>query len=736
MIDRISPEVFGTPEPADGILQSDDEISVTFNENINCETITPETVNLEYIRTGDPIAVEVTCNENKMIINPDIQNMFIENEHLRITVSGVQDIYNNAIQEPVEWEFFVDRNPVRWALGNIDKVIFIGEPLVLTIPLLNTGSENRSFTITDYADWIIPSPLNGNIPQGGSETIFFEINEQLGHGVYLDTLYANTTMGNEPLIIRLRILCYPPDWSVEPTNFQYTMNITSQLFIGEDLSTDPYDIVGAFVDNQCRGTANVVYLSSLDAYELFLTIYSNESIGEEISFRVWDASACTEFAHIEEEYSFIANATFGEPTNPVTLTTTPDIVQRMNFPSGWKWFSTNLYSDDMSVNSTLESLSPSSSDIIKNQTEFDQYVQTAGWVGTLDSINNRDMYLIKLTNIDILEVVGRAADPLMNKIDIMSGWNWIGYIPQMSMSINQALAGLGSTTNDLIKSQFGYAQFVQDVGWVGSLSYLNPGLGYMLKSQTVDTLIYPLLEEKNEMVAKSIDILEWPQNTPDWSVNPTDYEYNMTLTGTISIDGIEVDTAANILAAFVEDVNNPGSFGDCRGIAHPLYVAAFDRYIYFLMIYSNISEGEQISFRIFDASEDYTRELTNTIEFQSNAVVGNAVEPYELISKPLGIGDPGYIPDTYSLSQNFPNPFNPTTTIGYGIPEETFIDLSIYNLLGQKIRVLLSDTQTAGYRFITWDGKDKSGNVVPTGMYFYVMTTEIFHDVKKLILLK
>jgi hypothetical protein len=90
------------------------------------------------------------------------------------------------------------------------------------------------------------------------------------------------------------------------------------------------------------------------------------------------------------------------------------------------------------------------------------------------------------------------------------------------------------------------------------------------------------------------------------------------------------------------------------------------------------------------------------------------------------------IPDNYSLSQNFPNPFNPLTMINYQLPITDKVELSIYNLLGQKVATLVSESQKAGYHSAQWDA-----SVFASGVYFYrIITDNGFSNTKKLILLK
>ena len=94
------------------------------------------------------------------------------------------------------------------------------------------------------------------------------------------------------------------------------------------------------------------------------------------------------------------------------------------------------------------------------------------------------------------------------------------------------------------------------------------------------------------------------------------------------------------------------------------------------------------------------------------------------------------IPLVFSLSQNYPNPFNPNTTLDYSLPIAGSVHLAVYDLLGHEIVILVDDYQEPGYKSITWNGIDKFGNDVSTGMYFYKLRSGDFEKVKKMVLLK
>ena len=95
------------------------------------------------------------------------------------------------------------------------------------------------------------------------------------------------------------------------------------------------------------------------------------------------------------------------------------------------------------------------------------------------------------------------------------------------------------------------------------------------------------------------------------------------------------------------------------------------------------------------------------------------------------------IPATYELSQNFPNPFNPATTIRYGLPQSERVTLKIYNLLGEEVALVMNDElRAAGYHAAIWDGRDKNGKVAASGVYVYRIQAGSSVMTKKLALIK
>ena len=126
------------------------------------------------------------------------------------------------------------------------------------------------------------------------------------------------------------------------------------------------------------------------------------------------------------------------------------------------------------------------------------------------------------------------------------------------------------------------------------------------------------------------------------------------------------------------------------------------------------------------------------VEFQTQSTrISNIEYFYDLrerdgsVSKGTGVWEAPLIPEEYLVSQNYPNPFNPVTTFRYGLPEDTEVTLTIYNLRGQVVSSLINYLQFTGYHTVQWDASS-----VGSGIYFYHLTAGQYSNVRKCIVLK
>ena len=137
----------------------------------------------------------------------------------------------------------------------------------------------------------------------------------------------------------------------------------------------------------------------------------------------------------------------------------------------------------------------------------------------------------------------------------------------------------------------------------------------------------------------------------------------------------------------------------------------------------------RLVFRVLRDFEDNARfEIADGLVFDPNQFANPLVG---------GVLDIQTTPTEFALLQNFPNPFNPETTIGYELAESADVTLQIYNVVGQVVRTLMAaEPQSVGRYQVRWDGIDDRGTPVSSGIYFYQISAGKFQDVRKLMLLK
>jgi hypothetical protein len=111
-------------------------------------------------------------------------------------------------------------------------------------------------------------------------------------------------------------------------------------------------------------------------------------------------------------------------------------------------------------------------------------------------------------------------------------------------------------------------------------------------------------------------------------------------------------------------------------------------------------------------------------------VAGPSTDSASLIACPLGN------PTAFSLGAAYPNPLRGTTTIKFGLPRETKVELGVYNIVGQKVATLASGVRPAGYHTVRWDGRSDAGQKVSGGVYFYRLTTPDYTGTKRLVMLR
>ena len=125
------------------------------------------------------------------------------------------------------------------------------------------------------------------------------------------------------------------------------------------------------------------------------------------------------------------------------------------------------------------------------------------------------------------------------------------------------------------------------------------------------------------------------------------------------------------------------------------------------------------------------------LEFEANreSILSNL---YTSVENPYGAesNESSIVAVVPVLEKNYPNPFNPSTTISFSIPSDMSCKLDVYNIRGQKVKTLLNENMMAGRHSIVWDGVDDNGRSVSSGVYFYKLATPNRNQTYKMLMIK
>ena len=382
--------------------------------------------------------------------------------------------------------------------------------------------------------------------------------------------------------------------------------------------------------------------------------------------------------------------------------------------SGWNWISFNVNPEDASLSSILGSVGDDATFISSQSSGTAQNYGDYGWYGGLTELDPTQMYKLQMTAAADLVITGMPVDVASTPISLIAGWNWIGYLPQNAGALGEALASVGELATFISSQSAGTAQNYGDYGWYGGLATLEPGNGYLLDMSGPGELVYPefnglarLDENKREVVLA--------ETISEWNFNYADYRYIGTITA--SIDSRK-DFDGDVVAVFVDD--------QCRGIAERMYFPFDDRYMYIIQAYSNIAEGEEMTFKYYDSARDEVIEFGETISFNSNMVVGDGFNTFSLSREVSDLQ-----PMAYGISEAYPNPFNPVTSFSYSIPEDGLVQVAVYDINGRMVSELVNGYRSAGTYPVEWDANDLS-----SGVYMVNMIAGDYSTMQKVMLIK
>lgn len=344
-------------------------------------------------------------------------------------------------------------------------------------------------------------------------------------------------------------------------------------------------------------------------------------------------------------------------------------VQSDCLSDGWNWWSSQIAMNTAADFAKVKNALSTDGIIIKSQN--DGFVSYFGeeWYGNLTSLNNNEMFMIEMSAERSTNISGILVNGEETPITLENGWNWMGYPMHESLNINDALMNLSPSMNDILKSRDDFAIYYPGFGWIGSLTTLTPGLGYMYESNAEGTVTFNYSNSRNQQV------LEITARDYHWETEAKRYADNATLIAWVAVDGLEQRSETMEIGAFAGE--------HCVGHARLQYVEPFDRYLLFMNYYGN--EDDQIAFRLFDAATSYDFGTANNgLYFAANSTTGTLENPYLLSFGILNVTD--HVAETVVL---YPNPVKASHNLRMGFTDNDVeigeSNIEIFNLMGMRV---------------------------------------------------
>lgn len=624
-------------------------------------------------------------NKDALVINLMDTPEAIEKTTVNFTVKDVSDLNGNLMESPVTWSAYIDRNQLKWSEKSVTKEKKLNATMTFAVDVENHGGTVKNFTIEGLPAWLDAMPESGSIDPQGRETILFTVDEGTNVGRYDEVIYVKGDNNvAESLPVTLKVFDEQPDWTVNPGDFTYNMNVYGRLRFNKLFSADAEDMLAAFdAGGRCIGVANSQYLKDNDMWYVFLTVYSNTNrlAANQIEFRSWDASTGLVYtAYPSEDISFESDKVWGTASSPIIFDGEERVVQNIDLIKGWNWISYNvaseLFSDPTSI---LNKAIFTGDEQVKDETNG-VYMTYDGirkqWVNNdpaqVLKFDNRHMFLLQSPMTQKLSVSGLAIHEKENlTLDILPNWNYISYLSTVNLPISEALAGFEAVEGDIIKSQDRFSMYGETTGWLGSLTYLEPGKGYMLFSKNKTTLTYPdVTAGTTTRSTISTRTIGMPVETV--SEQAGQYAANMSVVATVA-DNMPLYSGDRLLAY---------ANGELRGEAMVTERPSDGESLFFLSVGGDRNEG--ISFAL-ERGGEIIAETSPMLDYAANTVRGDIEQPMII----------DFINDL-EISV-YPNPFEHELNFMLNAKSGDKVEIMLYTMAGQMIHRYQTTAAADGY---------------------------------------
>lgn len=599
-----------------------DNSEVNFVNEAPAMKVKPEATNVEY---------SYVANERSIIISLNETPARLEGTTLQFTVNSVRDLYGNE-SSSIMWTAYVRQNNLLWK-GDTDVTIEkkVGETASFDVSFVNESGNSENWSLSGLPSWLTATATNGTLKATLSKTITFTIDESTPVGKYEQTIYLTGNNNiSEPLTLYLKVKAEEPDWAVNASDYELSMNIIGNVQILNVPSQNEDDIVAAFVGNECRGVAHPLYNNRYDGYFVTMDIYGKSSENEKanLEFKIFEAATGIIYPVVKvyqnnatepSDILFKLDTFYGRFQAPLILSATDEVEQSFDLANGWNWMSFGVKPGEAPDYFFVEDAFAKAGGKVKQVKSRNGYAEctiSGDWIG-IDTLRNSQAYLALTRDSLTLTVSGHRVDATATPVTLHYGWNWIGYHRLQTMSIAKALSDWKAEDDDIIKGQKGVAYY-DGFEWVGSLKTLVPGQGYMAsyKLNTNDTtattnFCYPTATGAGSNASRIVNVID-EETVSQGLFTPVDYHSyprNMVLFAKVVNDG-EIVSGAE-LGVFAGNECREADMTDEKG-----------------MVYITIPGDEPVKLNFRVAIDGTVYNIAETIYYESDAIIGSPRSPY------------------------------------------------------------------------------------------------------------
>ncbi|MFQ6609704.1 MAG: hypothetical protein ACE5D7_02775, partial [Fidelibacterota bacterium] len=450
-----------------------------------------------------------------------------------------------------------------------------------------------------------------------------------------------------------------PDWSVNPALFENSGSITGSVVIDDQAVGSEDDILAAFVGDEVRGMVNGIYFPPNDSYLFYLSVYSNVTAGETLTFKFYQLSSDTVF-NLSETVEFTSNMFIGGPLTPFVFTNLN--VDCAGVPGGGAYEDLCGVCDDDPSNDDI-SCSGCTDDTALN---FDpdatiddgscEYPQGNEWVVNPSGFENNGSIVARILVNGVVD--GSANDQIAAFVDgeirgvtngIYFSLNDIYLFPltvysnensgeiltfQYYRASDDQIFDIDETLEFTSNMYFGSPVSPIDfhTGTSGQVDCMGVegGSAYFDQcgicdddpnndNETCSGCTDPTANNFDPNAIVDDGSCSYTDN--NWQINPAEFEFSGAVIAQVSVDGIDSGSSGDQLSAFVD--------GEIRGVTDAIFYPPGGYYVFMLTIYSNTVSGEVVTFQFLDSETGLVYTISETVNFSSNMIEGSVDSPLQ-----------------------------------------------------------------------------------------------------------